>query len=148
MLYMFRTQDHPWVQDVSVAVLSRVCSRVLLKGSECHIAVRCSSRIQDGCILEIFHKADAGRHQCILSVLMLHVTKRAGRIVNEKALRQRVFYSGVANEIRKEVWKFLLGLYPMSSTAAERADILKQKRLHYGRIKAQWTSICPEQAAK
>ena len=73
---------------------------------------------------------------------------RAGRIVNEKALRQRVFYSGVAADIRKEVWKFLLGLYPAASTAAERADILKQKRLHYGRIKAQWTSIAPEQAAK
>ena len=82
------------------------------------------------------------------SIFELHVAARAGRIVNEKALRQRVFYSGVANEIRKEVWKFLLGLYPMSSTAAERADILKQKRLHYGRIKAQWTTICPEQAAK
>ena len=68
--------------------------------------------------------------------------------MNEKALRQRVFYSGIAMEIRKEVWKFLLGLYPASSTAAERADILKQKRLHYGRIKAQWTSISPEQAAK
>ena len=59
-----------------------------------------------------------------------------------------MFYSGVAADIRKEVWKFLLGLYPASSTAAERADILKQKRLHYGRIKAQWTSIAPEQAAK
>ena len=68
--------------------------------------------------------------------------------MNEKALRQRVFYSGVAPEIRKEVWKFLLGLYPAGSTAAERTDILKQKRLHYGRIKAQWTSIAPEQAAK
>ncbi len=72
----------------------------------------------------------------------------AGRIVNEKALRQRVFYSGVAPDIRKEVWKFLLGLYPASSTAAERAEILKQKRLHYGRIKAQWTTITPEQAAR
>ena len=72
----------------------------------------------------------------------------AGRIVSEKALRRRIFYSGIAMEIRKEVWKFLLGLYPMSSTAAERADILKQKRLQYGRVKAQWTSISPEQAAK
>ena len=72
----------------------------------------------------------------------------AGRIVNEKALRQRVFYSGVAPDIRKEVWKFLLGLYPASSTAAERAEILKQKRLHYARIKAQWSTITPEQAAR
>lgn len=72
----------------------------------------------------------------------------AGKIVNERALRQRVFTSGVEPEVRREVWKFLLGLYPMDSTAAERAALMKQKQRHYGQLKAQWTSIMPEQAAK
>jgi hypothetical protein len=67
--------------------------------------------------------------------------------VNEKALRARVFYSGCEPEVRREVWKFLLGLYPMDSSAAERAAILKEKKRAYASVKAQWTSICPDQAA-
>lgn len=36
---------------------------------------------------------------------------------------------GVAPPLRKEVWKFLLGFYPWSSTATEREDILRRKTL-------------------
>jgi hypothetical protein len=68
--------------------------------------------------------------------------------VNERSLRQRVFTSGVEPEVRREVWKFLLGLYPMDSTAADRTVLLKLKRRQYGQLKAQWTSIMPQQAAK
>ncbi|BDA49286.1 TBC1 domain family member 15 [Coccomyxa sp. Obi] len=71
-----------------------------------------------------------------------------GRIANEKAMRARVFYSGCEPEVRREVWKFLLGLYPADSTALERAAILKEKKRRYATIKSQWTSIGPEQAAK
>lgn len=34
---------------------------------------------------------------------------------------------GVAPPLRKEVWKFLLGFYPWSSTTTEREDILRRK---------------------
>ncbi|KAK9918155.1 hypothetical protein WJX75_001762 [Coccomyxa subellipsoidea] len=71
-----------------------------------------------------------------------------GRIANEKAMRARVFYSGCEPEVRREVWKFLLGLYPADSTAAERSAILKEKKRRYATIKSQWTSIGPDQAAK
>ena len=73
---------------------------------------------------------------------------RAGRIVNERALRQRVFCSGVEPDVRREAWKFLLGLYPWDSTAAERAALLRAKQRQYGQLKAQWSSILPQQAAR
>ena len=37
----------------------------------------------------------------------------------ERALRQRVHESGVQPAARREVWKFLLGFYPMDSSATE-----------------------------
>ena len=49
-------------------------------------------------------------------------------------------------ELRKEVWKFLLGLYPIDSTARERGNILKTLCEEYNAIKQQWTSILPQQA--
>ena len=68
--------------------------------------------------------------------------------MNERALRQRVFCSGVEPEVRREAWKFLLGLYPMDSTAGERAALLRTKQRQYGQLKAQWSSILPQQAAR
>lgn len=39
-------------------------------------------------------------------------------------LRRRVYEGGVEGSLRKEVWKWLLGMYKVGSTAAER---LKEK---------------------
>lgn len=34
---------------------------------------------------------------------------------------------GIAQPLRKELWKFLLGFYPWNSTPKEREDILRSK---------------------
>jgi TBC1 domain family member 15 len=47
-------------------------------------------------------------------------------------------YQGVHPNIRPEVWKFLLGLYPWTSGADERKAIRRSKRDEYVRLKAQW----------
>ncbi|KAK3093405.1 hypothetical protein FSP39_015181, partial [Pinctada imbricata] len=39
-----------------------------------------------------------------------------GRLVDEHALRKAVFMGGVDPSVRKQVWQFLFGLYPCSST--------------------------------
>ncbi|KAK9814540.1 hypothetical protein WJX72_007608 [[Myrmecia] bisecta] len=70
-----------------------------------------------------------------------------GRLVDEKGFRQRVFYSGVEPGLRREAWKFLLGFYPMDSTAKQRAALLDAKRREYEQLKAQWTTITDAQAA-
>jgi len=91
-----------------------------------------------------------------------------GRITDPAGFRARVYASGVfpvrrvhcrrlpppalmltqsAQELRKEVWKYLLGLYPMGSTAWERGAILHRLCDAYEAVKQQWTSITPQQAA-
>lgn len=47
-----------------------------------------------------------------------------GRLTDESRFRQRCFYGGVEPGLRRTVWKYLLGVFPMASTAAERDEIL------------------------
>ncbi|KAK9715171.1 hypothetical protein RND81_06G147500 [Saponaria officinalis] len=71
-----------------------------------------------------------------------------GRVVDSKALRKRIFYGGVAHELRKEVWPFLLGYYDYNSTYAEREYLRSVRKQDYEIIKLQWQSIFPEQAKR
>ncbi|MFS7917242.1 putative small G signaling modulator, Rab-binding protein [Helianthus anomalus] len=71
-----------------------------------------------------------------------------GRIVDPDALRMRVFYGGVEDNLRKEVWPFLLGYYSYDSTYAEREYAVSAKKSEYETIKNQWQSISVEQAKR
>ncbi|CAN6450986.1 unnamed protein product [Victoria cruziana] len=71
-----------------------------------------------------------------------------GRIVDSKALRKRIFYGGMEKNLRKEVWKFLLGYHEYDSTYAEREYIAAMKKSEYEKIKGQWQSISPAQAKR
>lgn len=56
------------------------------------------------------------------------VAKNAeGRLVAEAAMRERVFVSGVDPAIRREVYKYLLGIYSTGSTAVQRAGEVGRK---------------------
>ena len=68
--------------------------------------------------------------------------------MDEKALRARVFQSGIEPGLRREAWRFLLGFYSLDATSAERAQHKEARCREYKRLKAQWTSISDEQAAK
>ena len=68
--------------------------------------------------------------------------------MDEKVLRKRVFQSGIEPSLRKEAWKFLLGFYALDATNAERAAHKAARSEEYKRLKAQWTSISKEQAAR
>ena len=59
-----------------------------------------------------------------------------------------MFQSGLEPGLRKEAWKFLLGFYAMDATSAERAAHKASRCEDYRRLKAQWTSISKEQAAR
>ncbi|XP_010482627.1 PREDICTED: TBC1 domain family member 15-like isoform X4 [Camelina sativa] len=71
-----------------------------------------------------------------------------GRVVESKALRERVFYGGIEHQLRREVWPFLLGYYTYDSTYAEREYLRSVKRMEYATLKQQWQSISPEQAKR
>lgn len=60
----------------------------------------------------------------------------------------RIFSAGVEPKARKEIWKYLLGLYPPGKTAAQRQTLLQELRAEYEQIKAQWTSITDRQSAR
>lgn len=71
-----------------------------------------------------------------------------GRLVNYTAFRERVFYSGVEAELRREAWKFLLGLHKPDSSAAERRDLVRDRKQSYDVLRRQWTSITEQQASR
>ncbi|KAG2375304.1 hypothetical protein C9374_009927 [Naegleria lovaniensis] len=71
-----------------------------------------------------------------------------GRISKFEFLKERIFYGGIENDIRSEVWKFLLGYYPHNSTYAEREILIPEKKKEYEALKIQWKSISPKQESR
>jgi len=52
---------------------------------------------------------------------------------------------GVADDVRAEVWKFILGVYPWNSTHSERATIRAKNVELYFTMRRQWESMTPAQ---
>ncbi|KAI7822164.1 rab-GTPase-TBC domain-containing protein [Gamsiella multidivaricata] len=59
-------------------------------------------------------------------------------IVSEAQVREAVFRGGIDHDIRIEVWKFFLGIYPWDSTEAERVVIRTTKAEEYYALKREW----------
>lgn len=69
-----------------------------------------------------------------------------GRVIDVNKMKERIFRGGLeSNELRSEVWKFLLNYYPWSSTSDERAELAKQKETEYFAMKLQWKSMNEQQ---
>lgn len=51
-------------------------------------------------------------------------------------------------QVRREAWKFLLGLYPADMSGAARAAAMEARRSEYEALQQQWTSISDRQAAR
>jgi hypothetical protein len=63
------------------------------------------------------------------------------------AARVKMFYGAISDPlIRVEVWSFLLGVYPLTSSSAERAAIDEIHRREYEVLSTQWKTVFPEQA--
>ncbi|TPX63147.1 hypothetical protein SpCBS45565_g06820 [Spizellomyces sp. 'palustris'] len=70
-----------------------------------------------------------------------------GRLtVSEQDVKAVIFVGGVEADIRVDVWKYLLKVYPYNSTEAERAELVKEKRAQYADMKAQWMTILTDAA--
>ncbi|XP_076249880.1 TBC1 domain family member 16 [Rhynchophorus ferrugineus] len=57
-----------------------------------------------------------------------------GQLEDDLTLRKYVFFSGMDRDIRKEVWPFLLHVYPYQSTFDERAQVAEIRRQEYEEI--------------
>ncbi|XP_060521320.1 TBC1 domain family member 16 [Cylas formicarius] len=58
----------------------------------------------------------------------------SGQIEDDLALRKYVFFAGMDRDIRKEVWPFLLHVYPYNSTFQDRTQIAEIRRQEYDEI--------------
>ncbi|RIB10178.1 rab-GTPase-TBC domain-containing protein [Gigaspora rosea] len=62
-----------------------------------------------------------------------------GRLkVELNEVREAVFRGGIENDIRIDVWKFFLGVYPWDSSRVERENILEAKAQQYWALKREW----------
>lgn len=68
----------------------------------------------------------------------------SGKIKNKDSLISRIYYSGVDDNIRKDVWKFLLGYYSWDSTFKEREDRDSYLSFKYQKLLEEWKNISNE----
>ncbi|CAL8248710.1 unnamed protein product [Lota lota] len=65
--------------------------------------------------------------------------------VDESRLRSHILKNGgVCPSERGLVWRFLFGMYPCSSTAAERPLLVQQMAVRYQAMKSKWQQALPE----
>jgi hypothetical protein len=57
-----------------------------------------------------------------------------GQLEDDLTLRKSIFFSGMERNLRKEVWPFLLHVYPYQSTYAERSQIAEIRRQEFDEI--------------
>ncbi|XP_041041511.1 GTPase-activating protein GYP7 isoform X2 [Carcharodon carcharias] len=67
-----------------------------------------------------------------------------GRLVRESQFRKLIFKEGgVDPSIRKDVWKFLFGMYPCTSTTRERKALALELYVRYKMMKCRWQTLMP-----
>lgn len=63
-------------------------------------------------------------------------------IVNlESEVHRLVYFGGVAHEIRKEVWPYLLGHYTFGQTPEERKELDENTRHYYETTMSEWLAV-------
>ncbi|KAJ3040620.1 GTPase activating protein [Rhizophlyctis rosea] len=67
-------------------------------------------------------------------------------VVTADYVKAYVFAAGVENDIRPDVWKYLLNVYPYDSTDEERSKLLDSRQKEYDHMKQQWQKILAEAA--
>lgn len=64
-----------------------------------------------------------------------------GELVRPRELRLMVYKGGVEPQLRKVVWKHLLGVYPSGLDGRNRLEYMRQKSLEYDKLKSAWLDI-------
>lgn len=63
-------------------------------------------------------------------------------VVNlESEVHRLVYFGGVAHDIRKEVWPYLLGHYSFGQTPEERAELDETTRHYYETTMSEWLAV-------
>ena len=64
-----------------------------------------------------------------------------GELISPRELRLVIYQAGIEPQLRKVVWKHLLGVYPSGLNGKERLEYMRQKSNEYGTLKTTWTTI-------
>lgn len=64
-----------------------------------------------------------------------------GRISDSNRVKEIIFRGGIENNLRKEVWKFLLNYYDWNATNEQRIAHRSKKEKEYYQMKMQWLSM-------
>ena len=64
-----------------------------------------------------------------------------GELISPRELRLVIYQGGIEPQLRKVVWKHLLGVYPSGLNGRQRLDYMRQKSSEYDLLKATWTKI-------
>uniref|UniRef100_A0A1I8N8I1 Uncharacterized protein n=1 Tax=Musca domestica TaxID=7370 RepID=A0A1I8N8I1_MUSDO len=64
-----------------------------------------------------------------------------GVITSHEELFRLVYFGGVAHEIRKEVWPYLLGYYSFGSTTEERQKLDDTSKHYYETTMSEWLAV-------
>ncbi|XP_028409145.1 TBC1 domain family member 17-like [Dendronephthya gigantea] len=68
-----------------------------------------------------------------------------GKVENSQRLKKLIHRGGIEHNLRKELWKFLLGFYDYDQSYKERIQTRKRKWNEYVTMKQQWQTITPQQ---
>ena len=64
-----------------------------------------------------------------------------GELISPRELRLVIYQGGIEPQLRKVVWKHLLGVYPSGLNGKERLEYMRQKSNEYETLKVAWTKI-------
>lgn len=63
----------------------------------------------------------------------------SGRLcITVAEVEERIFHGGFEDDVRKEAWPFIFGVYPWSSSKIERAKTRRNLFMVYSKLKNQW----------
>lgn len=65
----------------------------------------------------------------------------SGAVSDESEVYRLVYFGGVAHDIRKEVWPYLLGHYTFGQTPTERTELDETTRHYYETTMSEWLAV-------
>lgn len=66
---------------------------------------------------------------------------KIGEMTKPRDFRLAVYRGGVEPQMRKVVWKHILGVYPDGLSGRERVEFMKKKILEYEDLKRSWLEV-------
>uniref|UniRef100_A0A914ZRZ5 TBC1 domain family member 15 n=4 Tax=Parascaris univalens TaxID=6257 RepID=A0A914ZRZ5_PARUN len=71
-----------------------------------------------------------------------------GSFKDMHSLKVLIFRGGLTPSLRKEAWKYLLGIYDCNKSAADNNALKKKQEEDYFRMKLQWKTISADQESR